>query len=408
MDETLRFAQGDRVTFAVLPLFASYRRQFQRRIGSPNHMHIAMVGTRGVPAAYSGFETCVEQVGSRLVTRGHQVTVYCRSHHIRYAHPTYRGMRLIRLPTIQNKYLDTIAHTFLSLLHALFQPYDAVLMFIVGNSSLAWIPRLRGQKVVLNVDGLDWKRKKWPLLAKAYIRWTERLATLFPHAFVTDSSVVQRYYREKYNADSTYIPYGAEVQRRPPGKWLARFGLEPQQYILFVGRLVPENCLHHLLEAFDGLETDMRCTIIGDAPYAEGYIRTLKGTKDPRVIFTGYLFGKGYEELVSNAYVFVETSGVGGTHPALIEAMALGNCVVVNDTPENLEVIGNAGLSYDGQIGGPALQEILAQLIAESETVEMYQARAAAHVGEHYDWEQVTDRYEHLFQRLVAGQGEPR
>lgn len=367
-------------------------------------MNIALVGTRGIPASYSGFETCVEQLGQHLVARGHQVTVYCRSHHIHYSHPTYRGMRLIRLPTIPNKYFDTIVHTFLSLLHALSQPYDVVLMFIVGNSPLAWIPRLRGQKVVINVDGLDWKREKWPPLAKAYIRWAERLATRLPHVFVTDSRVVQRYYREQYNANSPYIPYGASVQCRPPGEWLARLGLEPRRYILFVGRLVPENCPHHLVEAFDGLETDMRCVVVGDAPYAEDYIRALKANDDPRVVFTGYLFGEGYEELGSHAYVFVEASGVGGTHPALLEAMALGNCVVVNGTPENLETIGDAGLSYDGRHGALALREVLAQLIAEPETVEACRLRVAVRVQNHYDWERVTDQYEQIFQRLVAGE----
>ena len=365
-------------------------------------MRIAMVGTRGIPAAYSGFETCVEELGSRLVARGHQVTVYCRSHHVRYSQPTYRGMRLVRLPTIPNKYLDTIVHTFLSLLHALFQPYDVVLMFIVGNAPLAWIPRLRGQKVVLNVDGLDWKREKWPRPAKAYIRWSERLATRFPHAFVTDSREVQRYYREQYGADSPYIPYGAAVQRRPPGEWLARFGLQPRQYVLFVGRLVPENCAHHLVEAFAGLETDMRCVIVGDAPYAEDYIRSLKATDDPRVVFTGYVFGEGYEELCSNAYVFVESSGVGGTHPALVEAMALGNCVVVHDTPENLETIGDAGLGYEGQRGGEALRELLAFLVANPQIVREYGARAVRHARAHYDWDRVAEGYLELFQRLCC------
>jgi glycosyltransferase involved in cell wall biosynthesis len=366
-------------------------------------MHIAMLGTRGIPAAYSGFETCVEELGSRLAARGHQVAVYCRSHHVRYRGATYRGMRLVRLPTIPNKYLDTIVHTFLSLLHALFQPYDVVLMFIVGNAPLAWIPRLRGQKVVLNVDGLDWKREKWPRPAKAYIRWSERLATRLPHVFVTDSRVVQRYYREQYGADSPYIPYGAGVQRRPPGALLERFGLEPRRYVLFVGRLVPENCAHHLTEAFSGLETDMRCVIVGDAPYAEEYIRALKTTTDARIVFTGYVFGEGYEELGSHAYVFVEASGVGGTHPALLEAMALGNCVVVNDTAENLETVGDAGLGYDGQRGAAALR-VLSALLADPARVETYRERAEARVREHYDWEHTTDQYEQLCQHLLAGE----
>jgi glycosyltransferase involved in cell wall biosynthesis len=364
-------------------------------------MHIAMVGTRGIPASYSGFETCVEELSTRLVARGHQVTVYCRSHHIRYPHPTYRGVRLVRLPTIPNKYLDTIVHTLLSLLHGLTQPYDVVLMFIAGNSPLSWIPRLRGQKVILNVDGLDWKRETWPPRAKGYIRWAEKLATRFPHVFVTDSRVVQRYYREEYGADPLYIPYGANVQRRPPGQWLARFGLEPRKYILFVGRLVPENCTHHLVDAFTELETDMRCVVVGDAPYAEDYIRKLKNTGDPRIVFTGYVFGDGYEELSSHAYVFIESSGVGGTHPALLEAMALGNCVVVNDTSENLETIGDAGLSYNGRRGALALRTILAQLLSGPEIVETYREKATARVQEHYDWERITGQYEEIARRLV-------
>ena len=365
-------------------------------------MKIAMLGTRGVPASYSGFETCVEQLGSRLVKRGHKVTVYCRSHHIHYREPTYRGMRLVRLPTIKNKYLDTILHTFLSTLHALGQDYDVVMMFIVGNSPLAWIPRLAGQKVVLNVDGLDWRREKWNRLSKVYIRWAERVATRLPHATVTDSRAVQQYYRKRYGAETIYIAYGADVVHRPAGKWLARFGLRPREYVLFVGRLVAENCVHHLIEAFAGLQTNYKCVIVGDAPYAEDYIARLKANTDPRVIFTGYVFGEGYEELSSNAYVFVETSAVGGTHPALLEAMALGNCVVVNDTQENLETIGAAGLSYAGQEGGRALRRVLQRLLNQPELVEQYRQKALKHVARHYDWEQVTDAYESLFHQLVS------
>jgi len=361
-----------------------------------------MLGTRGVPASYSGFETCVEQLGSRLVKRGHQVTVYCRSHHVLYRGPTYLGMRLVHLPTVRNKYLDTIVHTLLSTIHALGQGYDIAMMFIVGNSPLAWIPRLAGQKVALNVDGLDWRRQKWNRLAKAYIRWTERLATRLPHSVITDSHVVQRYYREKYNAETVYIAYGASVTRRPPGRFLAQFDLRPRKYVLFVGRLVPENCAHHLIEAFDGLRTDCKCVIVGDAPYAEEYIANLKATTDPRIVFTGYVFGEGYEELSSNAAIFVETSEVGGTHPALVEAMAFGNCVVVNDTEENLETIGTAGLSYDGQAGGRALREVLQTLLDHPEVVRQYRQKALERAASHFDWERVTDAYEALFLRLVS------
>ncbi|MCB0200056.1 MAG: DUF1972 domain-containing protein [Anaerolineae bacterium] len=366
-------------------------------------MKIAMLGTRGVPASYSGFETCVEELGSRLVARGHEVTVYCRSHHITYDQPTYKGMRLVKLPTIANKYLDTIVHSFISSLHGLAQGYDISLYFIAGNSLVTWIPRLAGQKSLLNVDGLDWKREKWPPMAKRYIQFAERMSTVLPNAIITDSRVVQRYYEQEYGARSTYIAYGADLPRRDPGETLARFGLKPRRYVLFVGRLVPENCAHHLVTAWRALDTDMSCVVVGDASYAEAYkaeLRALAGD-DPRIIFTGYVFGDGYQELGSNAYAFVETSGVGGTHPALVEAMSLGNCVVAHNTLENLETIGDAGLWYNGRAGAESLAPVLRTLLDAPPLVAAYRRRAAERAAAVYSWQAVTDAYEALFRRIL-------
>jgi glycosyltransferase involved in cell wall biosynthesis len=362
-------------------------------------MRIAMLGTRGIPASYSGFETCVEQLGARLVQRGHRVSVYCRTHHITYRGDTYKGMRLYKIPTITHKYLDTIVHTFLSSLHALSQGYDIGLYFIAGNSLVSWIPRIVGTKTVINVDGLDWKREKWPIVAKKYIQLAEFLATKFPNTFITDSRVVQDYYRARYKADSNYIPYGSEIELLPPGETLARLGLEPRKYLLFVGRLVPENCVHHLVEAFKRIDTSLKCVIVGGASYAEDYIALLKESAqgDPRILFPGYIFGNGYHELGSNAYLFIETSSVGGTHPALLEAMAFGNCVVVNDTPENLETIGDAGFYYDGKVGWESLLQVLAELIREQALVDAYGIRARERAHHYYTWDAVTDAYERLF-----------
>ena len=370
--------------------------------GKAAALRIAMMGTRGVPARYSGFETCVEELGARLAARGHEVTVYCRVPHVSYPGATYRGMRLVRLPTIRSKHLDTIAHTLLSSLHALAMRFDIALYFNVGNSPVTWVPRVAGQRVVLNVDGLDWKRRKWGRFARWYIRSCERWAARFPHRMVTDSRRVQQYYQQRYGAVSTYIAYGAEPVSARPGPYLVRYGLEPGRYILFVGRLVPENCAHHLVEAFAELATDLRCVIAGDAPYAAAYIRSLRATSDPRVLFTGYLFGEGYRELLSNAYCFVETSEVGGTHPAVLEAMAAGRCVVVNDTPENLETIGDAGFSYPGEMGDAGLRAVLERLLKDPALVAEQGARGRARVRARYSWDGVADDYEALF-REVAG-----
>lgn len=366
-------------------------------------MKIALLGTRGIPASYSGFETCVEQLGQRLAARGHDVTVYCRSHHITYDQPTYKGMRLVKLPTIANKYFDTLVHSFISSVHALPERYDIGLYFIAGNSPVTWIPRLVGTKTILNVDGLDWKREKWPAFAKAYIQIAEWLATFLPTAYLTDSTVVQGFYRDRFGSEPPYIPYGSDIELVPPGETLARFGLEPGKYVLFVGRLVPENCAHHLVEAFRGLDTDMKCVIVGDAPYVDAYKAQLHelAAGDPRVVLTGYVFGKGYHELGTNAHIFVETSGVGGTHPALVEAMAHGSCVIANDTPENLETIGEAGFGYHGREGATSLRPLLARLLTDPPTVEEYRQRAVERARTVYTWDAVTDAYEALFRRLV-------
>ncbi|MCB0190805.1 MAG: DUF1972 domain-containing protein [Anaerolineae bacterium] len=366
-------------------------------------MRIAILGIRGVPANYGGFETCAEQLGTRLVQRGHHVTVYCRSHFIRHPEATYKGMSLIKLPTVPNKYLDTIVHTWVASLHSLVRQYDIVLYFNVGNSPLTWIPRLVGSKTILNVDGLDWKREKWPAWAKRYIQWSEYLAIKLPNLYLTDSQVVQTYYRQRYGHEPPCIAYGSEVDYVPPGDTLARFGLNPQQYILFVGRLVPESYAHHLVDAFKALDTDLKCVLVGDAPYVDRYITWLKAKAqdDPRIIFTGYVFGRGYHELGSNSTIFVETAGAGGTHPALLEAMRFGSCVVVNNTLENLETLGDTGLSYEGSVGAPALKRVLQQLIANPTVMKQYGEKARHRACQVYSWESITDAYEKLMQALL-------
>lgn len=363
-----------------------------------------MLGTRGVPASYSGFETCVEQLAKRLVERGHQVTVYCRSHHIQYPDSHYLGIRLVKLPTIANKYLDTIVHTFLSSIHALSQVYDVAIYFIAGNSPATWIPRIVGTKTILNVDGLDWRREKWPALAKKYIQFAEYLATKLPTLFLTDSHAVQDSYHERFGIRPPYIPYGSEVEQRPPGEILTQYNLQPDCYVLFVGRLVPENCVHHLVEAFKRVKTDLKCVVVGGSSYADTYIESLqkRAASDPRIILTGYVFGEGYLELGSNAYIFVETSMVGGTHPALVEAMAFGNAVVVNDTPENLETIGDAGFSYDGTEGAESLAEVLQRLLDHPKVVERFSKNASERARREFTWNAVTDRYEALCYKLTG------
>jgi glycosyltransferase involved in cell wall biosynthesis len=367
-------------------------------------MRIAMLGTRGVPSVYGGFETCAEQLGVRLVGRGHEVTVYSRPHFVDPGLREYRGIRLVSVPTVRNKYLDTLAHVFLSSVHALGQRYDVCLYFISGNSVVAWIPRLVGTRTVINVDGLDWRREKWPGPAKKYLQTAERLAPKLANAALTDSRFVQRFYAEHYRARIAYIAYGSDLDREQPGKTLEEWGLRPRGYILFVGRLVPENHPDHLLDAFRSLADThgMKCVVMGDSSYADEYVRRVKGYEAEDVVFTGYIYGEGYREITSNAYAFVLTSSASGTHPALLEAMGMGNCVVVNDTPENLEAMGGEGLSYRGEEGADSLVGVLEGLLSRPDVVEEYRHRAREHVRRHYSWDAITEQYLALFRRVLG------
>ncbi len=368
-------------------------------------MKLALLGTRGVPATYSGFETAVENIGARLAAKGHDVTVYCRPHAVESRYRSYRGMRLVHLPTIATKHLDTFVHTMLATLHmALFARPDAAIYFIVGNAPAAALSRLAGIPTILNVDGLDSERAKWSGPAQRYLRWAQGNARHCADRLITDSQVLQRIYRERYGAATEFIPYGADMAGPDTGRHLARLGLRERGYILFVGRLVPENNAHVLLEAFRGLETDLRLVVVGDAPYEWRYQDRLRtaAARDPRVLFTGYLFDESYRELVRHAEIFVVASEAGGTHPVLLEAMCAGNCVVVNDHEPNLEVLGDAGLSYPGAEGAAGLRRALRALLDHPERIAELRAAAAGRAQALYNWDVVTAAYERLVGAVVA------
>jgi len=360
-------------------------------------VRFAILGTRGIPARYGGFETFAEELSARLAARGHVVTVYCRERH---SAPEYRGARLRYLPTIRHKYFDTIAHTFLSTLDLAAGPkQDAALYCNAANALFTFIPRLRGTPVALNVDGLERHRRKWNAAAKAWYRVSEWLATWMPNTVVTDAQRIADYYRERYGRSSEMIPYGAETDAVETTEVLERLGLERGRYFLYVSRMEPENNALLVREAFEKLDTDFKLALIGDAPYAAGYIAKVKGTRDPRVLIPGAIYGQGYRELESHCFAYIHATEVGGTHPALIEAMGRGALTLYLDTPENEEVAGGAGIAFTHANLEETLRRVLEMPEAEKDE---WRRRAMDRVRERYSWEAVTDRYEALLTRLAA------
>lgn len=365
-------------------------------------MRIAMIGIKAIPARFGGFETAVDEISRGLFSLGHEVRVYNRAGMSSCRAGTYEGVELVTLPTVRSKNLSTIVHAFLSTLHVLLHPVDIVHFFTTGTTLFAPLVRARGMKAVCSVDGTDWQRSKWSLLARSYLRASERIAVFCCNALISDSREVHRYYSTQYRVESRCITYGVRETRSTGKECLTRFGLAERDYVLFVGRLVPENNVHHLIRAFEEVNTTKKLVIVGDDPWERSYVAALKRTRDPRVIFTGGIYGDGYAQLQQNSYLFVLPDAVGGTHPALVEAMGFGNCVLVNDTPSNLEVIADAGSSYRGAEGELDLRRRLKQLLHSPEVVASLRIRARERAVSQYRWSDVVARHAELYQGLAG------
>lgn len=359
-------------------------------------MRIALLGTRGVPARYGGFETFAEELSRRLVARGHRVCVYCRTPY--ESGNQYLGIDLCYLPTIRHKYFDTIVHTLLSTLHLLVHRSDVALYCNGANAVFTLLPRLAGIPVALNVDGLERNRKKWNRLAKFWYQMSERLSTFCPTVLVTDALRIQEYYEVRYRKASVFIPYGAETGRVPTTNALQRLGLEPGGYFLYVSRMEPENNALLVRTAFERTSIPLKLVMVGDAPYAHDYIRQVRDTRDPRIVFPGAIYGEGYQELTSHCFAYIHATEVGGTHPALIESMGRGAVTLYLDVPENAEVAGGVGIPF---------REDLSQKLEEvyhmsAEQRQALSAKAESRVRERYSWDAVTDAYEQLLAGMLA------
>ena len=359
-------------------------------------MRVAFIGTRGVPASYSGFETCVEQVGRRMVERGHEVTVYCRSSHYRDRPAQHLGMHLTYVPALRQKHLETLSHTALSALRL--PAGTAIVCMGVGNAPVVRWLEMRGHSVVFNVDGADWQREKWGPFARWYLRTCENMASRGRSLIIADAKAVQDYYRKVYGRDTEPVAYGADPPADVGTSALERFGLETNGYLLFVGRLVPENAPGDYLEGARLAGIEAPSVIVGDASYAESYKQSLHSTAPPNAVFTGYQFGSAYQQLSAHAGIYVLAATVGGTHPVLVEQMAAGNAILARETDSNHEVLGDAGLYWrsPAELAG-LLKEVWPDLDRRARLGECARQRAQ----ELYSWEDVTTRYLELCGRSL-------
>lgn len=376
--------------------------------GAPARPHVAFLGSRGVPARYSGFEVVVEHLGTLLAERGYPVTVYNRFPQYHVASKAYNGMRIVALPTIPTKSLDTITHTALSALHALIQRYDIIYLCGVGNAIIGGFLRLMGYKVIINVDGADFNRAKWGSLARTWLRISESWAIKIGHRVIADNSEIVTRYQREYGATPLHLSYGAIIREQPIhcGE-LKRWKLSPRSYILFVSRLTPENQADLLLRAFAQYRGPLKLVICGGANYEHAYLRKLESLADDRVIFTGPRYGDSYLELSQNAAFYVMPADIEATRLVLLDQLGMGTAILYQECAATLEVLGQAAEPFCAADPEHALTEKITYLSEHPERCDELRRLALQRARECFHWNLVVDRYEKLFEEIGAPKAVP-
>lgn len=366
-------------------------------------MRIALLGTRGVPARYGGFETCVEEVGSRLVERGHEVVVYCRPAGAGDPKPQteYRGMRLITLPVVRKRSLETLAHTALSVVHRSVSGVDAAVVFNAANGLLLPVLRARGVPVATHVDGLEWRRGKWGPAGQRYYRAAEALCVRWSDALIADAQGIADYYREEFGATTTLIAYGAPITAKEPLARLADLDLAPGRFHLVVARFEPENHVLEILEGYVRSAAKLPLIVVGSAPYAAAYTQAVHAAADERVRMLGGVWdAELLDQLYAGALTYLHGHSVGGTNPSLLRAAGAGAFPIAYDVAFNREVLAGLGAYF-------CTPQHLTTAIEEAES----NPSATRVVGmdlqqaiRRYDWDDVAGSYENLCHRLATGQ----
>ncbi len=385
-------------------LVSLYAQTFESKVSKPG-LRIAFIGGRGVVSRYSGVEGYYEEVGPQLAAMGHEVTVYCRSY---FTPPLgeHHGMRIVRLPTIRSKHLETLLHTLLSTMHAAFGPYDVVHYQCLGPALFSFVPRLFGKRTVVTVQGLDWQRKKWGWLAAHVLRWGEQASAHLPNATMVVSHALQHRYETHHSAKVTYIPNGTTIRKKHAPSRLMKWGIEPGNYILFLGRFSPEKNCHLLIQAFERLHTRAQLVLAGGSSYSDAYADELRTHQNDRVRLLDWVSGDAMEELLTNAMLFVLPSDLEGLSLALLDAMGAGICVLASDVPENRELVDGVGYTFrPGDVED--LERMLRLLISRPELRSAAAQRAQERVRQNYLWPgialQVSQTYWQLMKRRPDG-----
>lgn len=367
-------------------------------------MRIALMGNRGVPARFGGSDTVFEELGKRFVKKGHKVVVYCRKHSSVTTKKYYKRMERVILPSINKFSLDTLSHSLISIFHVLLKNKADVLNFHgVGNALLFPLLKFSRKKVVIVIDGPDWKRPKWNFFAKIILRLSVNFAVLFSDKIIIDNIPMQRWLKSKFNINTELIFYGADFNKPKKYPFLNKYGLNGYDYLLFVAMMVPDKGPDIILEAFSYIQTNIKLVMVGDTDYFKGYFNCLrkKYTNDRRIIFTGYQYGNAYKEFMAKAYIYIHPFRSDGTSPSLLQSMAYRNCIIASDLPETSSALSKCGVSFKPG-NSKDLKEKIEFLLNNTEAVKHYRKLAFEYAKDNYNWEKITNQYIDVFTRVSS------
>ena len=373
---------------------------------SHNHttqpLKIAIIGSRGYPIVYSGYETFVKEVSERLVAQNISVRVYCQKHLFSARPKNVNGVELVYMPTVQTKSLNQLVHSFFCMIHACFSKTDVILVVNAANGPFGLISLIAQKKTLINVDGLEWLRPKWKGLGAAYFKFAAKLATLFYNTIITDAEAMRQVYLKTFNANSTVIAYGANIRHSKNPELINQFGLTPNEYFLIVGRLIPDNNSDLILEGFKKANSNKKLVIVGDVPYQDAYAQRMKANASDQILFLGYITdSEVLAELYHQSYAYLHGHEYGGTNPTMLKAMAYGCAILALDTVFNREMLENGQFGWFFQKTSDSVALYLQQAEHDPQAVQTLKEKARDGITQKYNWDEVTRAYVTVFKALM-------
>lgn len=366
-------------------------------------MKIAIIGSRGYPYVYSGYETFVSEVAPRLINNGVKVHVYCHRQLFPSKPVEVNGVCLHYMASIQTKSLSQWSNSFFSTCHALFQGYDVILYVNSANGIFGVLTKTFRKRTAINVDGLEWLRPKWKGLGAKVFYFSSKMATKWMDKIITDAEAMRLIYQNEFKKDSVVIAYGANIRYSQKPELIGKWNLRSNQYYLIVGRLIPDNNALLILKEFIASDSGKKLVVVGDVPYEDEYATNIKKIRDSRVIFTGYIKDASeLAELYHNCYAYFHGHEFGGTNPTLLKALAYGCAIIALDTSFSREVLDHDayGLYFNKEVG--SLRELIARVEKNESMLAAYREKSRNRITEKYTWERITDQYLDLFRTMVS------